>query len=99
MTPSQYGDFSAPVNCVPLDGGPTASNGTLTVGKSQSGLNETALIQSLFQAGAAGNGTAISSVTGATLSGGKVLYTPPASGSANIGFNVADSLGRWQAAS
>jgi hypothetical protein len=91
----QYGDVSAAATAtVTLDAGPSAKAGTLTVGHSQSGLNETAYVDTLFAAGAAGDGTAITAVSGATLSAGQVLYTPPATGSANFNYTVADSLGQ-----
>ena len=92
----EYGDLSAPAtDTLTLDAGPVANSGAVTVGHSQTSVNLTSLIDSLFTAGAAGDGTAITSVTGgASLVGGEVLYTPPASGGRNFNYTVADSLGQ-----
>ena len=74
--------------------GPVAKSGAVTVGHSETNVNLTSLVKSLFSPGAAGDGTAITSLAGASLVNGQVLYTPPASGSPNFSYTVTDSLGQ-----
>ena len=77
-----------------LDAGPMAKSGAVTIGHSETNVNLTSLVASLFSSGAAGDGTTITSVAGASLVNGQVLYTPPASGSPNFSYTVTDSLGQ-----
>ena len=77
-----------------LDAGPMAKSGAVTIGHSETNVNLTSLVASLFSSGAAGDGTTITSVAGASLVNGQVLYTPPGSGSPDFSYTVTDSLGQ-----
>ena len=90
----QYGDLSPALSqTIQLDPGPTATSGTLTVGHDQT-LDETSFVAGLVKPGLAGDTETITAVTGrASLSGGRVAYATPASGSDSFTYTVTDQLG------
>ena len=77
-----------------VDGGPTATTGSLTIDATQS-TNVTSLISGLVTPGLAGDTETITGVTGhATLSNGVVTYTAPSTvGNDSFTYTVTDQLG------
>ena len=90
------GGSIAETAAVQLDAGPTAANGTLTIGHGQSGT-VTSLLNGLVTPGLAGDVetlTAVSATNGtASLSNGVVTYQAPANGSDTVSYTVQDQLG------
>ena len=81
---------------VQLDAGPTAANGTLTIGHGET-QTITSLLNGLVAPGLASDNetlTAVSATNGtATLSNGIATYVAPITGSDTISYTVQDQLG------
>ena len=92
----QLGDTATGSVAVTVDPGPSAANGTLTIGHGQT-ENITSLLNGLVTPGLTGDTetlTAFSATAGtATLANGVATYAAPASGSPTISYTVNDERG------